>query len=139
MFSKILVPIDFSPHSDRAVEWATALAKACGASLYLVHAIHLPHDVQMTGEWWATLRARAVARLDACVDVADAADVSCEAQILDERPAEAILEAAKDSHADLIVMGRHGHGALGHLLLGGIASKVLRLADVPVLTLRADS
>jgi nucleotide-binding universal stress UspA family protein len=139
MFSKILVPIDFSPHSDHALEWAIGLAKNSGGSLELVHAIHMPHDIQMTGEWWATLRARAVERLDVCIDEADRAGVPCEAHLLDEPPAEAILKAAESSHADLIVMGSHGRGALGHLLLGGVASKVLRLSEIPVLTLRKES
>ena len=139
MFSRILVPIDFSAHSDRALEWAIELASRYGASLHLVHAMHLPDEVRMTGEWWATLRARAVERLDACLDLADAAGVTSEAHLLDEPPAEAILKFAESSHADLIVMGSHGRGALGHLVLGSIASKILRLASAPVLTIRADS
>lgn len=51
-------------------------------------------------------------------------------------PAEAIVRAAQDCAADLIVMGTHGHTGLQHVLLGSIAEKVVRLAPCPVMTVR---
>jgi nucleotide-binding universal stress UspA family protein len=48
--------------------------------------------------------------------------------------ASRIVEYADQTHADLIVMGKHGRSAFGHLLLGSVAEKVVRTARCPVLT-----
>jgi nucleotide-binding universal stress UspA family protein len=50
--------------------------------------------------------------------------------------AESILETARDTHTELIVMGTHGRTGLAHLFLGSMAEKVLRHATIPVLTVR---
>jgi nucleotide-binding universal stress UspA family protein len=50
--------------------------------------------------------------------------------------AEVVAAAAKSQHADLIVMGSHGHGALGNVLLGSVATGVLARCAVPVLLVR---
>src|SRR5262249_14134752 len=49
-----------------------------------------------------------------------------------------IVEEASKEKADLIVMGTHGHRGIGHLLLGSVAAKVVRMAGCPVLTVRSD-
>jgi nucleotide-binding universal stress UspA family protein len=49
---------------------------------------------------------------------------------------EATLKCAEDEHADMIVMGTHGHTGITHALLGSTAEKVVRLSKVPVLTVR---
>jgi nucleotide-binding universal stress UspA family protein len=51
-------------------------------------------------------------------------------------PAEAILEAATETQAEVIVLGTHGRSGIAHLLLGSVAEKVLRGADVPVVSVR---
>ncbi len=50
--------------------------------------------------------------------------------------AEEIIKAAKGMKADIIVMGSHGHGTFGSLLLGSVAQKVLAVSDIPVLIVR---
>jgi nucleotide-binding universal stress UspA family protein len=57
--------------------------------------------------------------------------------VKDEYPAEAIVATAKEQGCDLIVMASHGHGAVGRLLLGSEALKVLTLSAVPVLICRS--
>ena len=52
------------------------------------------------------------------------------------RPADAIVRFAEESRVDLIVMATHGRTGLGHVLLGSVAEKVVRLAPCPVLTVR---
>ena len=52
-------------------------------------------------------------------------------------PADEILAVAKERNVDLIVMGTHGRKGFAHALLGSIAEKVLRRADLPVLTVHA--
>lgn len=50
--------------------------------------------------------------------------------------ARSIVESARDSKADLIVMGTHGRHGMAHLLLGSVAERVVRIATCPVLTVR---
>jgi nucleotide-binding universal stress UspA family protein len=52
-------------------------------------------------------------------------------------PVEEILNAARETSADLIVMGTHGRTGLPHVLLGSVAERVVRSAQCPVLTVRA--
>jgi nucleotide-binding universal stress UspA family protein len=51
-------------------------------------------------------------------------------------PAQAIVDTAKSSAADLIVMGSHGRTGLVHMLIGSVAERVVRIASCPVLTVR---
>lgn len=55
------------------------------------------------------------------------------AKVIDGNPTRSILACADDINADLIVMGSHGHSALGEILLGSVADKVIRLSKRPVL------
>ena len=63
------------------------------------------------------------------LDPRDVELVATHGQIVDE-----ILRLAEESHADLNVLGTHGRGGLGHLILGSVAERVVRLARCPVLT-----
>jgi nucleotide-binding universal stress UspA family protein len=56
--------------------------------------------------------------------------------VIDGFPFVEILKHAKESNADMIVMGTHGRGAIAHMLLGSVAEKVVRKASCPVLTVR---
>jgi nucleotide-binding universal stress UspA family protein len=63
-------------------------------------------------------------------------DVPVETQVLLGTPGAAIVTAARDSNADLIVMGTHGRTGISRLLLGSVAEYVLRHAQCPVLTIK---
>lgn len=58
------------------------------------------------------------------------------ATVVDGVPDEEIVRLARQLKADLIVMGTHGRTGLAHMLLGSVAERVVRLAPVPVLTVR---
>lgn len=58
------------------------------------------------------------------------------ATVVDGVPDEEIVRLARQLKADLIVMGTHGRTGLAHMLLGSVAERVIRLAPVPVLTVR---
>lgn len=131
--------MDFSEHSRRALEWAIALADKTGATLHLVHGLHLPPDLRAMPDWWTTLRAHAVSGLDAMVGDAEEAGAKAEAHMADDHPVEAILKLANELDADLIVMGTRGMTGLEHALLGSVAERIVRLAKCPVLTVRADT
>ncbi len=135
----IIVPVDFSEHSRRALELAISLAKKAGGKIHLVHGLHLPQDVRMTGDWWSTLRARAISGLDVMIGDAEEAGAPAEIHLVDESPVAAILQLAEELHADLIVMGTRGLTGAKHVLLGSIAERTIRLAPCPVLSVKADA
>jgi len=73
-------------------------------------------------------------------DVAEAVsdDISTETAVLRGTPYESILDYADDNAVDLIVMGTHGRTGVDRYLLGSVTEKVVRTADVPVLTVRME-
>jgi nucleotide-binding universal stress UspA family protein len=141
-FTRILVPTDFGPESNAAFRSAVSLARAVGASIYLLHVAKDPILAVTTPELygidWAELRddiaKEAHARLTAIAETAKDVSVTCYVPI--GRAADTIVQAAEDVNADLIVMGTHGRGGLGHLVLGSVAERVIRMAGCPVMTVR---
>lgn len=135
---KILHPTDGSPSAMRALEVAARFATNRRAELLILHA-ELPLGADppeaRTGldEYVATAR-RLLRSLSvnepSPVDVIQARAFSAH---------DAIVEVAAERHADLIVMGTHGHRGLSRLLLGSNAERVLRQAPCHVLTVRADT
>ena len=135
----IVVPVDNSQHSKRALEFAIALAAKAGATIHLVHGLHLPADIRMTGSWWATLRARAISELKCMIDRVEEAGVKTELHLVNEHPVAAILKLADELEADLIAMGTRGLSGAKHLLLGSATERVVRLSRCPVLTAKANT
>jgi len=145
--SRILVPVDFSTHSDQALRYAASLARRLGASLELLHVVEDPF---MAGAWSSevyfpnvtelldSMIADARRRLSDLKDVVAPERVPISTVVLKGRPAPAILEHAKGGHFDLVVMGTHGRTGLAHLFMGSVAEAVVRRAPCPVLTLRPE-
>ena len=139
---KIMVPTDFSVHSDRAVRYGVALASRFGAELHLFHSVEvLPI---MYGEGFGALPddtgallTTASKHLNAVV-VAGAEEVPITRAVCEGRVSVEVVRYAKEHAIDLIVIGRHGRGFIAHLLLGSVTEKVLRSAPCPVLTVRAE-
>lgn len=139
---RILIPIDFSDTSQRALDYAHGLALKFDAVLHLVHVCETP--TMMT----PALDAYAVAYSDWSQQLGEEAekqlititaalgDVKVTTEVLFGPPASGIVEAAGTNKADLIVMGTHGHGAVMHVLMGNVAERVVRTAPCPVLTVR---
>lgn len=136
----ILVPIAFDPPSARALEWALELAVVHRSSVHLVHVVDLPTVAppeaiglaapEILGEVQHTANDE-LARI-----VAEHGDrgVALRHSLRFGAPALEIVSLAKDLPADLIVIGTHARRGLGHVLLGSVAEKVVRTAEVPVLT-----
>lgn len=141
---RILVPTDFSAPSDRAFEYATALAGCLGASINLVHVLQDPFAGQAAWEFYIPdspeVREQryqeARARLLELGARAMESGIQLTAEVRVGHPTEEINAAAIDYGSDLIVMSTHGRTGLPHLLLGSIAERVLRTAPCPVLALR---
>lgn len=141
-FSRILVPIDFGVESKAALIAAASLARALDASIHMLHVAADPTLTMGTPELYGldVVRLRADVAADAQARLgelaATAADVRLTWEVQFGRPADRIAETATRMGAGLIVMGTHGRTAIGHLLIGSVADRVIRLARCPVMTVR---
>ena len=135
----ILVPIDFSKISQKALEYAVPLAKQFEAKITLLHAIEpLPYPVDLTyvpmGEGFP------IKPLENELNAL--AKNTIEAQLLKEvivrvgTAFEVITNIARECEADLIVITTHGHTGLKHVFMGSTAERVVRHAACPVLVVR---
>jgi nucleotide-binding universal stress UspA family protein len=132
----ILAPTDFSAHANQAVTAAFDLAQTFGAKLSLLHVIEVPVYAIEVSLPLADLEHDARRALACLLPEAAAARVEVTRLVELGVPAQKILEAARAEQADLIVMSTHGRTGLGHLVLGSVAERVVRLAPCPVLTIR---
>lgn len=138
----ILVPMDFSPSSHRALEFAKELAKTAGpAHLILVHAYYVPIEleqflIQQGDPVLERLSETVTKDLEKILTGLQDAGISSEYLASRGAPERLIIELAKQKHADLIVMGTHGRRGLTHLLLGSVAERVVRTAECPVMTVQ---
>lgn len=139
---KILVPVDFSEFSAKAIKYAGRFAEQFGAALVLVHVVEpvrYPESVLIPPEMEEANRERlklARASLAAFVKKQVPAGLASEAVTRLGHPFSEISKAAKDFDVDLVVIATHGHTGLKHLFLGSTAERVVRLAPCPVLTVR---
>jgi nucleotide-binding universal stress UspA family protein len=141
---KILVPVDFSDTSGKLLSLAEEAARSRGASLQLLHVIEpvaetagLEVDPAMAQLQFAQdfdaekrVESERLAKLSAEIT---ARGLACTSEVRFGLPADEILSAARETGADLVVMGSHGHGALYHLFTGSVVTGVLRRIDCPVL------
>lgn len=146
MYKKILVAIDDSATSRCALDEAVALAKAHGAALCITHAA----DETLLGMHHRTLSttlnlddAREAIRKagQALLDQAKSgiAGIAADTVLTEadtKRVSEAIIEVAKKTGADLIVVGTHGRRGLQRLIIGSVAEQLVRLAPVSILLVR---
>jgi nucleotide-binding universal stress UspA family protein len=135
MSSKIVVGVDGSEGSDRALEQAADIAKRDGASIVLCHVVE---RIAAKGDM-APLHADEP-EVKAAVEkqVADLRDQGIDADARFESivlggPARSIADLADESGADLIVVGTRGHSALAGVILGSVTQKLLHIASCPVL------
>jgi nucleotide-binding universal stress UspA family protein len=145
-FQKILVPVDFSPHSDEAIRAAADLSRRYDAAVTLVHvyeivAYALPEGyVLQTPSQLADMLTEFQKLLASAKKQAESAGaLRVETMQLQGVPASEIVDFATAKNVDLIVMGTHGRTGIKHALLGSVAERVLRRAPCPVLTLRVQA
>jgi nucleotide-binding universal stress UspA family protein len=145
MYKRILVAIDGSATSLRGLNEAIHVAKGSGAKLLLVHVLNaliLETEVASTAYYQAladALRGTGWKILEHAATAVRDSGVPFEQKLIDKigaHAAEEIIAAAKDWHADLIVLGTHGRRGLKRLVMGSDAELVLRRSPVPVLMVR---
>ena len=144
MFKRIFVPVDGSPTSNKALVAALNLARDCGASVRLLHCLD---QLVYMGAYDYNAELLAVVREDAgrvladALAICEAAGIETDTVLVDDpgqRLGVSVSEEAKKWGADLIVVGTHGRRGIGRLLLGSGAEEILRMAPVPVLTVRGE-
>jgi nucleotide-binding universal stress UspA family protein len=144
-FETLLVPLDFSPHSDKALDCALDLARLFGSRIHLLHAYHLPVQVAtpdqviIPRDFWTAVRDSAARKLDNALERVKAAGVEGETHLAELPPAQAITQTAEQINADLIVMGTRGLTGLKHVLLGSVAERTIRSAPCPVMTMKDEA
>lgn len=140
---RVLVPVDFSPHSEGAVKHAREICRSYGARLHLLHVFEQPVTPEVylgggpaVGLDFSILEA---SLREALLSVATRTNAGSDIEIhvREGRAVAGILAAAEEIPADLIVIATHGLGGLTHVLLGSVTDKVLRRAGCPVLTVKA--
>jgi nucleotide-binding universal stress UspA family protein len=145
MYDRILVPVDGSPPSLRGLQEAIALGKCAGAKLVLLHIVDdFPMVVEMAPapayqQTLELMRQRGQEVLARARDTVQAAGLEAEVLLRDvqqETVADAILDQARASSCQLIVMGTHGRRGMKRLAMGSDAELVLRASPVPVLLVR---
>ena len=134
---KILFPTDFSPASQEALRWATALARDSGATITIIH-VEEPPMAYGGGEMYlgADEGDREELRRSLVKIVPTDPRVPFEHKLLAGDPATAIVEVADSENADVIVLGTHGRTGLTRLLMGSVAEAIVRRAKCPVLTIK---
>jgi nucleotide-binding universal stress UspA family protein len=135
MISRIIVPLDGSTVSETAVPFGALLARTFAASLELFHVLEDPAIMELPPSMTlpdtdAALRYLREAARQAGFDASVATIVRTGA------PVEKIVEHAASELGALVVLATHGRGGLGRLMLGSVADKVARAANVPVLLVR---
>lgn len=139
--SRILVPLDFSAPSERALDYATALATRLGATLHVLNVVEPMNALAGEGylislpELTDSMVKEAKRRMDDYRDIAPPGLVF-ETDVTVGLAATTIADTARTQKCDLIIMGTHGRTGLAHLFMGSVAERVTRLAPCPVLTVR---
>ncbi len=139
---KILVPVDFSDHSARALEYAVDLAKEFGSSVHLLHCYQInvgglsPYGIVIPESLDRDVREAASRQLDEWAERVRTAGIEVEVTVTPIFPSEAIANLAERIHVDLIVMGTRGLSGVKHVLLGSVAERTLRHAPCSVLTVK---
>jgi nucleotide-binding universal stress UspA family protein len=149
MFKRILIPVDGSDTSNKALVAGLEMARETSARVRLVHTVNemaYMGGIDPYGTYSADIagmmRESGAKVLTDAMAIAQSADVEASHVLLDEpgkRLGESVAEAAKLWNADLVVVGSHGRRGIGRVLLGSGAEQILRLAPVPVLVIRSAS
>ena len=138
---RILVPIDFTETSERALDYAVELARKLGAEITVMHAYELPiygfPDGALVASVDVATRISQASQegLQAAVEKRRNCGVEMRAILRDGPPADEIATVADEIGADLVVLGTHGRRGLRRAIMGSVAEEVIRACQCPVLTI----
>ena len=136
MFKNIVLAIDGSEYSHRAMEYARSLAERYEADLWLIHVFSHTSDLlgyQDFEKLYAKRKSAGQAILDDARKILGSTVYKVHQELMEGSEAEAILMVAEKQQADLIVMGTRGFGSVKGLLVGSVSRKVIHLSTCPVM------
>ena len=141
MFTKILVAIDGSKMSEKAVQTAVEEARVLNARVHVLYVIEtgLFSSLPMDNTWevmYSMLEKEGNAALDRMKKLASDRGVEAEVHIRQGHAGTEILRAADEIGADLIVVGSHGKSNIDRLLLGSVSSFVVSNSKISVTVVR---
>lgn len=145
----IVVAVDFSNATAGVLQMAIRLAKSFGAGLELFHVIEpepsytaygfTPEEFPAMNAFQEEAKRRASTKLAELLATVQPDVPNATSQIAEGSPLHALLDHVKQSGADFVVVGSHGHGVIASLLLGSVAEGMVRKATVPTLVVPAAS
>ncbi len=139
-FQKVLCAVDFSPSTTLTIETARQIADANKGTVILFHVVPMPIEAigqPLIIEPLGGAEEDARKRLNRIAS--ERLSHAYEIVVVTGDPAGAIIDAAQEQAADLIVMATHGRTGLSHFFLGSVAERVVRESSVPVMTVRVPS
>lgn len=145
MLKKILVAIDGTEYSWRALEYAMAVAKMNDAELVVLtvakdglqHTPQLPLEGELAGNVNEPAMQTGNEVLGAAKHLIDTQEISCSyVLVIGSRPAPEIIKCCHKEHCDTIVIGTRGFGAIEGLLKNSVSHMVIENANVPVIVIK---
>ncbi len=136
MFKNILLAVDGSEYSHRAIKYAKSLAERYEANLWIVHVFSHTSDLlgyQDFEKLYAKRKSAGQAVLDSAKKILGSTTFKVHEELMEGSEAEAILKIAENHRAELIVMGTRGFGAVKGMLVGSVSRKVIHLSTCPVM------
>lgn len=139
-YRRLLVPVDFSPSSLRAIRHARSIAPQ--AEIVLLHAFEVPFegklryasvDEDAINRYWIVAKQEATQKLHALCNEAGLSSIETQRIVLHGDPTVCIIEQEQERDCDLIVIGKHGQSVLEELLLGSVTRHVLAESQSDVL------
>jgi len=141
---KILIPVVKSENNDKIISYAIILAKGSGASITAIHVLDkstLGGIVDVfglrVGEYEKAMRKRSEELLTEVQQVIEKQGIKSSVEVIGNKSvAQAIIDYARESGADIIVIGTKGLAGVEKFILGGVASSVIHNAHCPVVAIR---
>lgn len=141
MFTNVLVPVDGSDNSYRALDAALLLSEKLGSSITVVNVMeqvpitHIESE-KLLSELLEAYKKENQEILSKCSNIASEKELSIKTLLLQGNPASVILDYSKKEKFDLVIMGSRGMGKFKQLILGSVSSKIVHHSPCAILLIR---
>ena len=141
MFTKILVPVDGSDNSYRALDAALVLSEKLGSNITVIHVMeevpitHIGSE-KLLNELLEAYKKENQDILSKCTEIATQKGLTINTLLLQGNPASVILDFSKKEKFDILIMGSRGLGKFKELILGSVSSKIVHHSPCAVLLIR---
>ena len=141
MFTKILVPVDGSDNSYKALEASLVLSEKLGSNISVVNVMeqvpitHIESE-KLLSELLEAYKKENQEILSKCSDIARQKGITIKTVLLQGNPAPAILDYSKKENFDLVIMGSRGMGKFKELIIGSVSSKIVHHSPCAIMIIR---